>query len=210
MGAFRGGRAVRREPGLNVLLVTIDTLRADALGAYGNSAAQTPWIDRLAAAGVRFERAHAHNVVTLPSHANLLSGQYPLAHGVRDNTGFRFPPERPTLATLLRAQGYRTAAFVSAFPLDSRFGLDSGFEVYDDRVGASGETRSAFLMAERKGPATVALAGSWLAEHASERTFLFVHLYEPHFAYEPPEPFASRFRDNLYEGEVAAADAALE
>lgn len=201
---------VRQDPGLSVLLITIDTLRADALGAYGNPRAQTPWIDRLAAEGVRFDRAHAHNVVTLPSHSNLLSGQYPLAHGVRDNTGFRFPSDRPTLATLLKGRGYRTAAFVSAFPLDSRFGLDAGFEVYDDRIGATGEMRSAFTVAERKGPATVQAALAWMAQHAQERTFCFVHLYEPHFAYEPPEPFAARFRDDPYLGEVAAADAALE
>jgi arylsulfatase A-like enzyme/Flp pilus assembly protein TadD len=210
LGVFRGGGGVRREPGLDVLLISIDTLRADALGAYGNAQAQTPWMDRLAAAGVRFDRAHAHNVVTLPSHANLLSGQYPLAHGIRDNSGFRFPADRPTLATLLRAQGYRTGAFVSAFPLDSRFGLDAGFEVYDDRLAGGSQTRNAFLVDERKGPATVAAAARWRAEHARERTFTFVHLYEPHFAYEPPEPFASRFRDAPYHGEVAAADAALE
>jgi choline-sulfatase len=204
------GGTVRQDPGLSVLLISIDTLRADALGAYGNARAQTPWIDRLAAQGVRFERALAHNVVTLPSHSNLLSGQYPLVHGVRDNTGFRFPADRPTLATLLKERGYRTGAFVSAFPLDSRFGLDAGFEVYDDRVAQSGGPRSAFSMSERKGPATVQAALAWLAGHAQEKTFCFVHLYEPHFAYEPPEPFASRFRAQPYLGEVAAADAALE
>src|SRR5688572_18616623 len=91
---------------VHVLLISVDTLRADALGAYGNAKAQTPWMDRLAAGGARFETAHAHNVVTLPSHANLLSGRYPLAHGVRDNSGFRFPTGTPTLATLLKERGY--------------------------------------------------------------------------------------------------------
>ena len=200
---------MRRDPGLSVLLITIDTLRADALGCYGRRAADTAWIDRLAASGVRFERAHAHNVVTLPSHANILSGQYPFRHGVRDNSGFRFPPGTPTLATLLKAQGWRTAAFVSAFPLDSRFGLDAGFEVYDDRLGGA-ETRTGFQVPERRGTATVAAALQWLADHRTERTFCFVHLYEPHFPYDPPEPFASRFRGEPYHGEVAAADAALE
>src|SRR5262249_4248821 len=114
-----------RDPALSVLLITIDTLRADAVGAYGNPSGATPWIDRLAAGGVRSHAAHAHNVVTPPSPANILSGQYAFAHGVRDNTGFRFPPDRPTLATLLRARAWRTGAFVSAFPLDSRFGLDA-------------------------------------------------------------------------------------
>src|SRR5262245_8202665 len=208
-GAFRGRHAVRREAGLDVLLITIDTLRADALGAYGNRDARTPWIDRLAAGGVRFTRAHAHNVVTLPSHANILSGQYPLGHGVRDNNGFRFPADKPTLAAVLKAHGYRTGAFVSAFPLDSRFGLDQGFDVYDDRLGGT-ETTTAFVMPERPGTETVALARRWLDQDGGRPTFAFVHLYEPHFPYVPPEPLASTFRDHPYLGEVAAADAALE
>src|SRR5712691_11174291 len=134
--------AVVREPSLNVLLITIDTLRADAVGAYGNAKAQTPWIDRLAAGGVRFSHAHAQNVVTLPSHANILAGRYPFRHGVRENAGFRFPSDLDTLATLLKARGYRTGAFVSAFPLDVRFGLARGFEVYDDRYGKGAERRA--------------------------------------------------------------------
>ena len=199
---------IRRDPGLSVLLVTIDTLRADALGCYGRNGAETPWIDRLAEGGVRFEEAHAHNVVTLPSHANLLCGRYPLEHGVRDNTGFRFPATQPTLATLLKAGGWQTGAFVSAFPLDSRFGLDRGFDVYDDRLGGT-ETTTAFLVPERTGTKTVAAAREWLEKVRGQRFFAFVHLYEPHFPYVPPEPFASRFRSAPYQGEVAAADAAL-
>ena len=97
----------------------------------------TPWIDRLAREGVLFERAHAHNVVTFPSHANMLSGHLPLEHGVRDNSGFRFPKGTPTLATELKRAGWHTGGFVSAFPLDSRFGLDAGFEVYDDNLGGA-------------------------------------------------------------------------
>jgi hypothetical protein len=118
--------AVRRDPARSVLLITIDTLRADALGSYGHPTVVTPLLDRLAAEGVRFEQAHAQNVVTLPSHANILTGRYPLDHGIRDNAGFRVPPGTETLATLLEKAGYRTAAFVSAFPLDSRFGLTAG------------------------------------------------------------------------------------
>jgi arylsulfatase A-like enzyme/Tfp pilus assembly protein PilF len=199
---------IRRDPGLSVLLVTIDTLRADALGCYGRQGAETPWIDRLAEGGVRFVEAHSHNVVTLPSHANLLSGRYPLQHGVRDNTGFRYPATQPTIATLLKDAGWRTGAFVSAFPLDSRFGLDRGFDVYDDRLGGA-ETTTAFLVPERKGTKTVAAARGWLDGVRGQRSLAFVHLYEPHFPYAPPEPFASRFRSDPYHGEVAAADAAL-
>jgi choline-sulfatase len=199
---------VHRDPGLSVLLVTIDTLRADALGSYGKEHARTPTLDRLAAGGVRFERCHAQNVVTLPSHANILSGRYPFDHGVRDNAGFRFPAGADTLATLLKARGFHTGAFVSAFPLDSRFGLDRGFDVYDDRLGDA-ERHGAFFLQERPGTATVAAARQWLEAQGPGPFFCWVHVYEPHFPYEPPEPFASAFPDAPYDGEVAAADGAL-
>jgi Flp pilus assembly protein TadD len=206
--AARRPAAVKRDPGLSILLVSVDTLRADALGCYGRAGAATPWIDRLAAEGVRFATAHAHNVVTLPSHANLLSGDYPLRHGVRDNTGFRLPPGHPTIATILRDAGWSTGGFVSAFPLESRFGLGRGFEVYDDRLGGA-ETSTAFLVPERRGEETVAAAARWMKGVAGRRFFAFVHLYEPHFPYDPPAPFAARFAAEPYQGEVAAADAAL-
>lgn len=196
-------------PGLDILLITIDTLRADALGAYGKPNAGTPWIDRLATEGVRFESAHAHNVVTLPSHASLLSGLLPTHHGVRDNSGFRFPSGIPTLASLLAGNGYRTGAFVSAFPLAARFGLASGFEVYEDSFVDAG-IRPAFVEQERSGTQTVALARAWIEQHDERPTFTWVHLYEPHYPYVSPQPFAQRFVDDPYQGGVAAADAALE
>ena len=213
MAAWRlgwsGPAPIRRDPGLNVLLITIDTLRADAVGAYGNQTVSTPWMDRLAREGVRFEQAHAQNVVTLPSHANILSGRYPFDHGIRDNAAFRFPANRDTMATILARAGYRTAAFVSAFPLDSRFGLDRGFSVYDDRLGDP-EKRAGFLMQERPGAATIAAARAWLAAQDGAKTFTWVHLYEPHFPYAPPEPFASRFASDLYHGEVSYVDSLLQ
>lgn len=191
-----------------MVLITIDTLRADALGAYGNALARTPWIDRLASKGVRFEQAHAHNVVTLPSHANILSGRYPFQHGVRDNAGFRFPADAPTLATRLRQRGYRTGAFVSAFPLDSRFGLDRGFDVYDDSF-ADGRAAVELLLPERPATATIAAAREWMGKGAGRATFTWIHLYDPHAPYQPPQPFASEFPRDPYHGEVAATDAAL-
>jgi len=204
-----------RTPARNVLLITIDTLRADAVGAYGNRIVATPWIDRLAAAGVRFDQARASTVVTLPSHANILSGLYPFRHGVRENAGFRFPAGVETLATLLHARGYRTGAFVSAFPLDARFGLTRGFDLYDDHF-AKGETNVAFRVPERPATATVAAARDWIARRdpaegsaAARPWFAWVHLYEPHFPYTPPEPYASRYGGAPYLGEVAATDAAL-
>jgi arylsulfatase A-like enzyme/Tfp pilus assembly protein PilF len=195
--------------GLDVVLVSVDTLRADAVGAYGRADAGTPWIDRLAREGVRFETARAHNVMTLPSHATMLSGLLPLTHGIRDNSGFRFPKDEPTLATLLKARGYRTGAFVSSFVLDARFGLARGFDVYDDRVGSGGNP-AGVAIPERPGPETVAAALQWLESPDTRPALVFLHLYEPHSPYEPPEPFASRFRGEPYRGEVAAADAALE
>ena len=201
-----GHRAAPRDPDLNVLLITIDTLRADALGAYGNATVETPWIDRLAKEGVRFDRAHAHSVVTLPSHASILSGRYPTVHGIRDNAGFRFPATLDTIATLLKARGYRTGAFVSAFPLDARFGLTRGFDVYDDSYGKAVE-KTAFRMPERPGDQTVRAAMNWIA--GPGKWFAWIHIYEPHFPYRPPEPFASRYKTAPYFGEVSAADAIL-
>src|SRR5256885_7112859 len=201
--------AVSRRAGLDVLLITIDTLRADAVGAYGNRRASTPTIDRLAGAGIRFADAHAHTVTTLASHANILSGRYPADHGVHDNSGFLFPDTIETLGTLLKARGYRTGAFVSAYPLDSRFGLARGFDVYDDSF-VDAQPRPAFLEQERPGVETRALARQWIeSRRPGQPFFCWVHLYEPHFPYAPPEPFAARFLSDAYLGEVAAADAAL-
>ena len=196
--------------GQNVLLVTIDTLRADALGAYGGGAA-TPALDKLAAEGVRFDFAHAQAVVTLPSHASVLSGRYPFEHGIRDNLGYRFPPDMRTAATLLKGAGYATAAFVSAFPLHSRFGLNVGFDVYDDRFG---ETRAPteFVMPERPAAAVVPLARAWIAARAEAGRsgwFLWLHVFDPHAPYRPPPPFDTQYAGRPYYGEVAATDAAL-
>ena len=195
-------------PARNILLITVDTLRADALGAYGNTVAVTPFIDRLASAGLRFDDAHAHSVVTLPSHATILTGRLPPDHGVRDNAGFRLAPSEETLATLLKAHGFATGAFVSGFPLDSRFGLARGFDVYDDSF-VDATPRPAFLEQERAGTETVAAAARWLRAQGGSRWFCWIHLYEPHYPYAPPGHFAERFAREPYAGEVAAVDDAL-
>jgi arylsulfatase A-like enzyme/tetratricopeptide (TPR) repeat protein len=201
-----GHTAARLQPAAdrNVLLVTIDTLRADALGTYGGRAV-TPNLDALAAAGTRFDFAHAHAVVTLPSHASILSGRYPYEHGVRDNTGYRFPPATPTAATLLKAQGFATGAFIGGFPLVRQFGLAAGFDHYDDRLGRTGGERSE---GERAAPVVIASARDWIGSQTT-KWFAWVHLYDPHTPYAPAGEWAARFRQDPYLGEVSATDAAL-
>jgi arylsulfatase A-like enzyme/tetratricopeptide (TPR) repeat protein len=202
----------RRPNRPDVLLITIDTLRADSTGFSGNpqvkARVQTPVLDRLAAKGRVFTDTHAHNVVTLPSHTNILTGLYPYQHGIRDNNGFRLGADVPTLATVLRGAGYATGAFVGAYPLDSEFGLEHGFQVYDDRT-TRGSDADEFGMAERRGDEVVAAALAWWNAQRGKPRFLWVHLYDPHAPYSPPEPFATRYKDNPYLGEVAAADSFL-
>ena len=205
----RRGRHVadlRPIAGQNVLLVTIDTLRADALSSYGGPAA-TPTLDRLARQGVRYDFAHAHAVVTLPSHTSILTGRYPFEHGVRDNSGFRLAAATPTIATLLKAAGYHTAAFIGGFPLNARFGLTRGFDVYDDRMG---ETHGPieFALPERRAEAVVAAARAWIRTQP-DRWFAWVHLFDAHAPYAPPAPFDRLYGDRPYYGEVAYVDQAL-
>jgi arylsulfatase A-like enzyme/Tfp pilus assembly protein PilF len=190
----------------DILLITIDTLRADALGAYGGAAA-TPNIDRVAAAGIRFDVAHAHSVVTLPSHTSILTGLYPFAHGVRDNSGYRLKPGLATLASRLRGRGYAAGAFVGAFPLDARFGLDAGFDLYDDRCGSAARPNE-LSMPERPAADVVAAASQWIGAQRG-RWFAWVHLFDPHAPYRPPPPFDRDYASSPYAGEVAAVDAAL-
>ncbi|HET7436192.1 MAG TPA: sulfatase-like hydrolase/transferase [Thermoanaerobaculia bacterium] len=192
----------------DVILITIDTLRADAPGFTGNARVKTPFLDALAARGTVFTHAHAHNVVTLPSHTNILTGLYPWQHGIRDNAGFALDAKQVTLASLLHDAGFATGAFVSAYPLDSRFGLARGFDTYDDQYGEAAHVLD-FAVQERPGNVTLARAKEWWQAHGNQRRFLWVHLYEPHAPYIPPQPFRDEYRDRLYLGEVAAADAML-
>ncbi len=193
----------------DVVLVTLDTFRADAAGFAGNKRVSTPNLDHLAAEGIVFTQAHAHNVVTLPSHANILTGLYPYEHGVRDNQGFRLSDSFATLATLLKAKGYATGAFIGGFPLDSRFGLSRGFDVYDERY-LEGLGSDQFVFPERRAADVVAAAQTWFAGAAGHPRFLWVHLYDCHGPYKPPPPFDSEYAAEPYLGEVAGVDQALE
>jgi arylsulfatase A-like enzyme/Flp pilus assembly protein TadD len=188
----------------DIILITIDTLRADSLGFMGSTRVRTPYLDSLAARGTVFTNAHAHNVVTLPSHTNILTGLYPYQHGIRDNAGFVLDPKHPTLGAMMSRAGYTTAAFVSAFPLDSRFGLNAGFQVYDDKYREASNPLE-FVVQERPAGETLAAARNWY-ESAQGSKFLWVHLYDPHAPYDPPAPFREQYRAAPYLGEIAYVD----
>jgi arylsulfatase A-like enzyme/Flp pilus assembly protein TadD len=190
----------------NLLLITVDTLRADHLGCYGYAGIKTPAIDALAGRGIVFTRAFAHNPLTLPSHTNIMLGITANAHGVHDNSNFIVREGFPTLAEWLKARGYATGAFVGAFPLDSRFGLTRGFDVYDDNYGSQGPLDLTFV--ERKADVVVDKALAWLGERTGP-WFLWVHCFDPHQPYEPPEPFKSRYPEKPYDGEIAFVDSQL-
>lgn len=197
--------AVGVDANRNVLLVTIDTLRADALSVYGGKAS-TPNIDRLANHGARFDFAHSHAVVTLVSHASILSGRYPYETGVRDNTGYRFPQSMPTAATFLKTQGFATGAFVGGFPLDHRFGLNVGFDTYDDNLAPAAGAEPGER--ERRADAVVGSALNWIGTQQG-KWFSWVHVYDPHVTYSPPPEFAAKYPNDPYFGEVAWTDYAL-
>ena len=190
----------------NCLIITIDTLRADRLSAFGSTTVSTPNIDRVAARGIKFTRCFAHTVTTLPSHTNIFLGLLPPAHGVHDNSNFVVPGDIPTLAEIFQQSGYQTAAFIGAYPLDRRFGLDRGFARYDDDYGPQDFSRPVFV--ERPASEVVDRALDWL-KTASRPWFLWIHCFDPHYPYEPPEPFRSSYKTNPYDGEVAYVDREL-
>jgi arylsulfatase A-like enzyme/Flp pilus assembly protein TadD len=192
----------------DIILVTIDTWRADAAGFAGSTAVKTPYLDLLASRGIVFTNAHAHNVITLPSHTNILTGLNPWQHGVRENAGFVLDAKYTTVAEMLHEHGYATGAFIGAFPLDARFGLNQGFDVYDDNYG-KGRASIDFSVLERPADAVLQAATQWWQSAAGRPRFLWIHLYDAHAPYAPPEPFASAYRAHPYLGEVAAVDDAL-
>ncbi|MFH0981957.1 MAG: sulfatase [Planctomycetota bacterium] len=197
--------------GFNVLLITLDTTRPDHLGCYGYKAIETPAIDSLLDHGVRFDDAVASAPLTLPSHASLFTGLHPPTLGVRDNGSYRLGPEYTTLAEVLRNQGYETAAFVAAFILDRRYGLDQGFNVYDFRISETGRKGTETLLNERGADDVTNSAIRWLDQRARSGTaapfFAWGHYYDPHHPYKSPLADLERFRDKLpYDAEVAFVD----
>jgi arylsulfatase A-like enzyme/predicted Zn-dependent protease len=188
-----------------VILISVDTLRSDHLPVYGYKGVETPNIDALRADSILFERAYSHTPLTLPSHVTMLTGLLPGDHGVRDNIGFRLSGSIPTLPELLKKKGYATGAAVASFVLRRQSGIARGFDFFDDRVKpVHGQTIISYV--QRDGRDTVDASRQWLDQHAGKRPFFFfLHLYDPHSPYEPPEPYRSRYAEP-YDGEIAYTD----
>ena len=193
----------------NCILITVDTLRADRIGCYGFAGVETPCMDLFATRGITFEKCVAPTPLTLPSHTSLLTGAYPTFHGVRDNGGFLVPPEIVTLAELFKQEGYQTAGFVAAYVLDSKWGINQGFDFYFDRFDLSRYKTISLGNVQRRGDEVISEALSWLEKHKHDKFFTWIHLYDPHTPYEPPSPYAEKYPGRPYVGEIAYTDSQL-
>src|SRR6266849_4753480 len=191
----------------NVVVITIDTLRADHLGCYGYKQIRTPNIDALAADGARFERAYTAVPVTLPSHTVMFSGTYPMLSGMHDFAANKLSPTQATLASVLKDNGYTTGAVIGSAVLDSRFGLNRGFDFYYDHFDFNRLQESNLDEMERPGNVVADTALDWLAKNNQKKFFLWMHLYDPHYPYRPPAPYSEQYKDRPYDGEIAFADA---
>jgi choline-sulfatase len=191
----------------NVVVITIDTLRADHLGCYGDKQIRTPNIDALAAEGTRFERAYTPVPVTLPAHTVIFTGTYPMLSGMHDFSGNKLNATQPTLASVLRLHGYATGAVVGSAVLDSRFGLNQGFDFYYDHFDFNRLQESNLEEMERPGNVVADTTLDWLGKNRKNKFFLWMHLYDPHYPYRPPAPFSEQYKDRPYDGEIAFADA---
>jgi arylsulfatase A-like enzyme/Tfp pilus assembly protein PilF len=194
---------------LNIILITIDTLRADRLSCYGSDLVDTPNIDALAREGIRFTNTATTVPFTLPAHSSIMTGTYPPHHGVRENVGYSLGADTATVAELLQQGGYATAGFVSAFVLDSRWGIGRGFDHYYDDFDMAAAESPNLASVQRPGEETVAAALDWLDQGAASPFFVWIHLYEPHDPYQPPEPYRSQYNGRPYDGEVAYTDAII-
>lgn len=203
LGALPDG--VRRNR-LNLVIVTLDTTRADHMGAYGAKDVETPVFDRLASEGVLFEQAVAVAPLTLPAHSSLFTGKFPPEHGVRDNGGFFLGPDQVTLAEVLKGRGYKTGAFVAAYVLDSKWGLDQGFDTYFDDFDVGKQRGFSIGSIQRPANEVIDKALPWIEQAKDAPFFAWVHLYDAHSPYRPPEPFATKYGQRRYNGEVAFVD----
>jgi arylsulfatase A-like enzyme/Flp pilus assembly protein TadD len=194
----------------NIILITLDTTRWDYLSCYGSDQVSTPGIDSVASSGVLFAHAETTVPVTLPAHASIMTGLYPLGHGVRNNGRYRLSDTLPSLATILSSNGYMTGAVLGSFVLHSQFGLNTGFQVYDDNMTAEAAAKPGFDDVERIADDVTDAAISFVEGAESNPYFLWVHYFDPHNPYQPPEPFAGKYADNLYAGEIAYMDSCID
>jgi arylsulfatase A-like enzyme/Flp pilus assembly protein TadD len=195
--------------GLNLLVITLDTTRADRIGAYGYQGVETPTIDRLAREGVLFEQVMAVAPLTLPAHCSIFTSKFPPEHGVRDNGGFFLSPKQLTLATVMKRRGFQTGAVVAALVLDGKWGLNQGFDTYVDQFELPEGRRFSMGDIQRPGNEVVDRALPWLEKVKGQRFFAWLHFYDPHAPYEPPEPFKTRYAEHPYLGEIAFMDSQI-
>src|SRR5689334_7739979 len=198
------GRPRKLHP--NVILITVDTLRADHVGSYGAKDVQTPVMDSLAHDGLQYDQALSQVPLTLPSHAAILTGTYPFQNGVRDFTDPPLAPQFRSIAQAFHASGYTTGAVVSSFILDRSFGLARGFDFYDDAFSTATVQQKDLGLVDRRAEDSVSRALAWLDKSSQRPFFLWLHLYDPHSPYDPPEPYRAEFRTRPYDGEIAYAD----
>lgn len=201
--------APSRSPRPNIVLLTIDTVRADHVGCYGATGVSTPMLDSLARDGIVFGRAVAQVPLTYPSHSAIMTGLYPFQNGAQDFTSLPLNSRFPTVAQTLRDKGYATGAVVSSFALDHSWGLARGFDFYDDAFSPESYKKRDLGLVERKAEESVTHALGWLERTPKRPFFLWLHLYDPHSPYNPPEPFRSKYAGHLYDGEIAYADQQL-
>ena len=197
---------------LNILFITLDTTRADHLGCYGYDKVETPNMDRLAETGILFKNAICQSPLTLPSHSSIFTGTYPFYHGVRDNGGFYLEQDKVTLAEVLKENGWATSAFIGAFVLDSRWGLDQGIDYYYDNFDFAKYKRISLDSVQREGGEVIGAFFEWFEENYHKKFFSWIHLYDPHTPYDPPEPYKSRYSIRpwgLYDGEIAYVDSLI-
>jgi choline-sulfatase len=195
--------------GMNLLVITLDTTRADRIGAYGYEGVETPTIDRLAREGVLFEHTMAAAPLTCPAHCSIFTSKFPPDHGVRDNGGFFLSPKQLTLATLLKRRGFKTGAVVAAFVLDGKWGINQGFDTYVDEFDMSQSRGVGMGDIRRPGNEVVDRALPWLEKVKNERFFAWLHFYDPHAPYDPPEPFKTRYAEHPYLGAIAFMDSQI-
>ena len=209
LGGLPSFSRLREGRDFNVIVITLDTTRADRLPSYGCRDLVTPVLDAFAARGVRFEKCYAQTPLTLPSHTTLMTGTLPLFHGIRDNGGFFVPEKLKTMAELFKDKGYETGAFIAAFVLDSKWGLNQGFDTYFDKFDLTKFKRISLGTVQRPANEILDQALPWLEERKDKKFFAWLHLYDPHSPYEPPPPYDKLYPDRPYLGEIAFADSEI-